>query len=252
MCLKRALAILSAGLLSGCGVSFRYRMDLDGPSSEPQLRNRYCITRVSYCPWPLEEGVTESCYENMRAGMEKTLREVHPELFVPGGEPIAVAMRSVDAETDGVVPLVCLNGLVSLATLGIVPVAGGFSNDFVITVENRGKGEARKARLRAENCASMGIVPTALLYSYPEDADAQFSIVGKTGIGERDRQAEVLIAKAFGAAVIQQLLSCEESLSPGATEDKPLVSPLQVRGKAVSEKEGGESVSVIEIEQIPL
>lgn len=249
MRLSRRLSVIFVLLLSGCWTSYRYRANLDSAYASEKLKNQYCITRVDYCPWPLEEGMTDAVYEGLRAAMEKTLREVHPELFAPGGEPVTVSMRSVASETTGCVPLVCLNGLVSLVTLGAVPVAGGFTDDFIVTADPCGNDQGRKVHLVAENFSSMGFIPTAFLRSYAEDPSAQFSAIGTESLSGRDRQAKILVAKAFGAAIVQLLSKYE--MSPKPRQVKVLERPV---GSAADkpERNGDRKTSVVEIEQIPL
>ena len=249
MRLYRMLSAMLVLVLSGCWTSYRYRANLDSACASEKLKSRYCITRVDYCPWPLEEGISESVYEGLRAAMEKTLREVYPELFAPGGEPVAVSMRSVASETTGSELLVALNAFVSFVTLGVVPVAGGFTDDFIVATDLCGNDQGQKVHLVAENFGSAGFIPTALLHSYANDPSAQFSAVGTGSIAERDRQAKILVAKVFGAAVVQLLSKYE--MSPKPRQVKVLERPV---GSAADkpERNGDRKTSVVEIEQIPL
>lgn len=245
----QTLLTMSVLAFSGCWTSYRYRANLDLTYKNEKLQNQYCITRVDYCPWPLEEGMSDAIYEDLRAAMEKALREVYPELFALGGEPVVVSMRSVASETIGCVPLIGLNAIVSFFTLGAVPGAGGFTDDFVVTTDVCGMDQGLRVHLEAENFGSMGFIPTALLHSYAEDPSAQFSAVGTGSMSERDRQAKMLVAKAFGAAVIQLLSKYETS--PKQSQVKTAEGPVG-RGAEKPERNSDRKASVVEIEQIPL
>ena len=241
--------MMSVLAFSGCWTSYRYRANLDSTYTNEKLQNQYCITRVDYCPWPLEEGMSDAIYEDLRVAMEKALREVYPELFAPRGEPVVVSMRSVASETIGCVPLIGLNAIVSFFTLGAVPGAGGFTDDFIVTTDVCEKDQGLRVHLVAENFGSMGFIPTALLHSYAEDPSAQFSAVGSGSMAERDRQAKLLVAKAFGAAVIQLLLKYETS--PKQSQIRAVERPVGSAAEKL-ETSGDRESPAVEIDYIPL
>ena len=158
-------------------------------------------------------------------------------------------MRSVASETIGCVPLIGLNAIASFFTLGAVPGAGGFTDDFIVTTDVCEKDQGLRVHLVAENFGSMGFIPTALLHSYAEDPSAQFSAVGSGSMAERDRQAKILVAKAFGAAVIQLLSKYETSAKQ--SQVNPAEGPVGC-GAEKSERNGDRRSPAVEIDCIPL
>ena len=246
----QTLVAIFALAFSGCWTSYRYRATLKEYKPELKLANEYCITRVAYCPWPLEGGVSEEFYENLRASMERALRETHPELFISGGVPIEVSIKSVATKANDNEFLTGLNAMASFFTLGIIPGGGDILNDYVVSVKPCGKAIGANVQLHAENFSSLGPFPTALLYGFSEVPDCPFAMVGKSGMEDRDRRAELLLAKAFGAGIIQELAGCEKE-SGWRVEKKP-TAPNQLREQSVRENTNTQSDSLVEVEQIPL